>query len=265
MAGRHKSEFRTSYYLESGFDSPRLMALISLGYKIVYISMPCTSRNSCFVYALQTAAEMLYRKHLNSLDQSPSSHSIMVLEKLLVAYFGDRLCARRLYYPVATTKQDSMETNTSNDGGMDVDMLVSSVRKDTGNSDFDLDYRNWTAVAKIPVHVPPLLVKSSTILSATLSGRRFNTLSSIRISGAFECPIKREQCPNAIHFNFAGANPVSQRRLKRRILDPRHAQFVSPSVYFSKSCQVGCIGKLVHRQHTITMSRSWLANILTTL
>lgn len=213
---------------------------------------------------LQTAAEMLYRKHLNSSDQSPSSHTIMVIEKLLEAYFGDRLCARRPHYPVSTTKQDSMETNASNDGGMEVDMVVSSVMKDTGNSDFDLDYRNWTAVAKIPVRVPPLLVKSSTIVAATLPDR-FNTLSSIRISGAFECPIKREQCPNTIHFNFAGANPVSQRCLKRRIPDPRHAQFVSPSVYFSKSCQVGCIGKLAHRKHTITVSRSWLAYTLTAL
>lgn len=217
-----------------------------------------------FCISLQTAAEMLYCKHLNNLDQSTSSHSLMVSEKLLEGYFGDRLCARRRHHPVTTTKQDSKETNMSNNGGMEVDMLVSSVMKDTGNSDFDLDYRNWTAVAKIPIHVPPLLVKGNTILSATLPDRRFNTLSGLRILSAFERPIKREQHSNTIHFNFAGANPVSQRCLKCRTPDPRHAQFVSPSVYFSKSCQVGCIGKLVHRQHT-TVSRSWLTNIWTTL
>jgi hypothetical protein len=214
---------------------------------------------------LQTAAEMLYRKQLNGLDQPPSSHSVVVLEKLLEAYFGDKLCARRPHYPAATIKQDTMETNMSNNGGMEVDMLVSSVMKDTGNSDFDLDYRNWTAVAKIPVHVPPLLVKSSRILSAALPDRRFNILGGIRISGAFECSVKHEQCPNTIHFNFAGANPVSQRCLKRRVPDPTHAQFVSPSVYFSKSCQVGCIGKVVHRQHMAMVSRSLLTNILATL
>jgi hypothetical protein len=90
-------------------------------------------------------------------------------------------------------------------------------------------------------------------------------LSDVRISSTFELPVKHEHCPDTIHFNFAGANPVPKRRLKRRILDPRHAQSVCQSVYFSKSCQVGCIGKLVHRQHRITTSKSCSANIMAVL
>jgi hypothetical protein len=209
---------------------------------------------------------MLYRKEWNSSqDQSLTSHSIVVLEKLLEAYFGDTLCARRPHCPVATTRCEAVGTNISNSGGIEVDMLVSSVMKDTGNSDFELDYRNWTAIAKIPIHVPPLLVKSNRNLSATLSNRRSSMLSGVRISNAFELPIMHEHSPNTIHFNFAGANPLSKRHLKRRILDPRHAQLVCQSAYFSKSCQVGCIGKLVRRQHRIPASKSWLANIMATL
>jgi hypothetical protein len=189
----------------------------------------------------------------------------MILEKFLEAYFGDTLCARRLHHPIATTKREGMGTNICNSGGMEVDMLVSSVMKDTANSDFELDYRNWTAIAKIPIHVPPLLLKSNRNLSVNLSDRSLNMLSSVRISSAFELPIKHEHCPKTIQFNFAGANPVSKRRLKRRILDPQHAQLVCQSVYFSKSCQVGCIGKLVRRQRRATASVSWLANMMATL
>jgi hypothetical protein len=209
---------------------------------------------------------MLYRKEWSSSQaQSPTEHNIIILEKLLEAYFGDTLCARRLQYHVATTKQEGVGTNTCNNGGMEVDMMVSTVMKDTGNSDLDLDYRNWTAIAKIPIHVPSLLVKSNRNLSATLANRRFNMPSDARISSTFELPIKHEHCQNTIYFNFAGANPMSKRRLKRRILDPRHAQLVCQSVYFTKSCQVGCIGKLMHRQHRITASKSWSANIMAVL
>lgn len=209
---------------------------------------------------------MLYRKEWNSSQaQSPTEHNIMILEKLLEAYFGDTLCARRLQYPVATTKQEGVVTNTCNSGGMEVDMLVSTVMKDTDNSDFDLDYRNWTAIAEIPIHVPSLLVKSNRNLSAALPNRRFNMLSDVRTSSTFELPVKHEHCPNTIHFNFAGANPMPKRHLKRRILDPRHAQLVCQSVYFSKSCQVGCIGKLVHGQQRITASKSRSANIMAVL
>lgn len=206
---------------------------------------------------------MLYRKA--SQDQSYMSHSILTLDKFLEAYFGDSLCARRLHYAIATTKRESTGTNISNSGGMEVDMLVSSVIKDNGNSDFEMDYRNWTAIAKIPIHVPPLLVKSNRNVSTPLPDRRLNVLSGVRISSAFELPIKHEHCQNTIQFNFAGANPMSKRRLKRRILDPRHAQLVCQSVYFSKSCQVGCIGKLVRKHSRAIAPGSWLANMMATL
>jgi hypothetical protein len=207
---------------------------------------------------------MLYRNEWNSSQaQSPAEHNILLLEKLLEEYFGDALCARRLHYPVATTKQEGVGTDTCNSGGTDVDMLVSAVMKDTDESDYD--YRNWTAIANIPIHVPSLLVKSNRNLSAALPNRRFNMPSDLRMSDTFELPIKREHCPNTIHFNFAGANPVPKRNLKRRILDPRHAQSVCQSAYFNKSCQVNCIGKLVHRQHRIAAAKSWSANIMVLL
>jgi hypothetical protein len=210
---------------------------------------------------------MLYRKAWDnsSQDQSRMSHSIVILEKFLEAYFGDTLCARRLHYPIAITKQEGMGTNILNSGGMEVDMLVSSVIKDNGNSDFELDYRNWTAIAKIPIHVPPILVKSNRNLSATLPDRSLNMLSGVRISSAFELPVRHEHSSKTIQFNFAGANPVSKRHLKHRILDPQHAQLVCQSVYSSKSCQVGCIGKLLRRQRKATASVSWLANMMATL
>ncbi|PNF36316.1 hypothetical protein B7P43_G00538 [Cryptotermes secundus] len=211
-----------------------------------------------------TATEMLYRKEWNSSQaQSPTESNIMILEKLLEAYFGDTLCARRLQHPAATTKQEDV-ANACNSGGMEVDMLVSTVMKDSGNSDFD--YQNWTAIAEIPIHVPSMLIKSNRNISAAASpNRRFNMLSDVRISSTFELPVKHEHCPNTIHFNFAGANPMPKRHLKRRILDPRHAQLVCQSVYFSKNCQVGCIGKLVRRQHRITASKCCSANIMTVL
>jgi hypothetical protein len=207
---------------------------------------------------------MLYRNEWDSSQtQSPAEHNILLLEKLLEAYFGDKLCARRFQYPVATTKQEGVGTNTCNSGGMEVDMLVSAAMKDTGDNDFD--YRNWAAIAKIPIHVPSLLVKSNRNLSAVLPRRRFNMPNDLRISSTFELPVKHEHCPYTIHFNFAGANPVPKRSLKRRILDPRHAQLVCQSAYFNKSCQVGCIGKLVHRQHRMIASKSWSADIMVLL
>jgi hypothetical protein len=207
---------------------------------------------------------MLYRKEWNSSQaQSPAEHNILLLEKLLEEYFGDTLCARRLHHPIATTKQEGVGTNTCNSGRMEVDMLVSAAMKDTGESDYD--YRNWTAIAKIPFHVPSLFVKSNRNLSAALPNRRFNMPSDLRISSTFELPVKQEHCPNTIHFNFAGANPVPKRNLKRRILDPRHAQLVRQSAYFNKSCQVSRIGKLVHRQHRVTAAKSWSADIMVLL
>ncbi|XP_069678200.1 TAF6-like RNA polymerase II p300/CBP-associated factor-associated factor 65 kDa subunit 6L [Periplaneta americana] len=211
--------------------------------------------------ALLNAVEMLYQKDWNnSPDQSPTSFNIRTLEKTLEAYFGDTLCARRPYYCNANTKREGAGTNISN-GGMEVDMLVSSVMKDSSNTDFELDYRNWTAIAKIPVHVPPLFVNRNPSSSIE---KRLNMHSGTRISSAFDIPKRPEHYSSTIQFNFAGANPMSKRRLKRRLPDPKQIQLVCPSVYFRKSCQLGCIGKLVRRQHKFT-SRSWSADIMTTL
>jgi hypothetical protein len=207
---------------------------------------------------------MLYRNEWNSSQaESPTEHNILILEKLLEAYFGDRLCARRLQYPIATIKEECVGTNTCNSGGMEGDILVPTVKKETSDSDFD--YQNWTAIAKIPSHVPSLLVKSDINSSAALPNRRFNMPHDLSLSSIFELPIKHEHCLNTIHFNFAGANPMPKRRLKRRILDQRHAQLVCQSVYFNKSCQVSCIGKLAHRQPRITASKSWSVNIMVLL
>ncbi|XP_021932597.1 uncharacterized protein LOC110836075 isoform X2 [Zootermopsis nevadensis] len=214
----------------------------------------------------EIAAEMLYQKAWNSLqDQSQMPHNIMILEKFLEAYFGDTLCARRLHCPLTTTKEESMGTNISNSGGKEVDMPVSSVMNDTENSDFESDFENLTAVTKIPIHVPPLLVKSNRKMSASFPGRSLNMRRGVRISSAFELPIKHEHCQKLIRFNFAGANPMSKRHLKRRILDPQHAQLMCQSVYFSKSCQVECIGKLVRRHRRATSSVTWLSNMMATL
>ncbi|KAJ9590983.1 hypothetical protein L9F63_015989 [Diploptera punctata] len=207
--------------------------------------------------AILDAAEMMYRKICE--NQSTIPQNTMILERMLETHFGDALCARRSYYTVTEPKCEG-NNPVSNGSAMEVDTLVPSVMKDTSSNDFELDYRNWTAIAKIPIHVPPLFLSNNKNLSS-LPDRRMNAHTSSRVSSAFEISIKNEYYSSTIHFSFAGANPMSKRRLKRRRLDPSHAQLACPSIYFAKSCQVSCIGKLNRKQHKSVLSRSWSVDI----
>ena len=201
---------------------------------------------------------MMYRKIWQ--DQSELPQNIMNLEKLLESHFGDSLCARRPYYPAANIKHEGANTNVTVGSAMEVDVLNSSVM-DTGSNDFELDYRNWTAIAKIPTHVPPLFLSTNRDITSTFSDRRMTVQANSQLSSVFEIPVRCEYYSNTIHFNFAGANPVPKRKLKRRRLDPTHAQLDCPSVYFSKSCQVSCIGKSANKQQKNIKPRSLLLDL----
>ncbi|XP_067014303.2 TAF6-like RNA polymerase II p300/CBP-associated factor-associated factor 65 kDa subunit 6L isoform X1 [Anabrus simplex] len=197
---------------------------------------------------LLDAAELLYKHEGKALlNKSFEGHSIaperfVMIDRLLYSHFGDSLCARRPGCNLFTgvTSEGIGHTRSGDDS------LSSSVIKDSVCNDFEMEYRNWTAIAKIPNRIVPLCDNVNSAKHASSQEQERKNSRKVDVRSVFEVvPKIGSQQPIQIS-SIRGVSPWPH-KLRQRTLPDWRGQFQPPSLYQVKSCQVNCVGKLARK------------------